>query len=348
MVKSLTDLQQLYSLLSADTSPYSNNISKIPIPGYRTIDIPGQIQIWAISLGSQRDSILNWLGKDVLVKQKNLESAVKYIRSKFMEGRHHSELLQDFDGKLTPIRYDDLRSAQGESYNRQQTPPSIRQSFASNDSSSFRHQSQSLHDPAEYLQQLSRSTLNNVDFPTADPRLDHSFPFDDENDDDMTHMYADASENPIALNSTPANMDDFFKSTPNIPTNPFDDQSTNDDLCALTLTDNVRQAIAATYQGYCSELFVLGMCPRKESGCPFDHCAPALERCIRSFTLLSKRELHLHGQLPPWSQNTKDTTHTRATSTSNQPDGPPTFHRTRKQHTFARNPLLPQSRPYNK
>ena len=102
-------------------------------------------------------------------------------------------------------------------------------------------------------------------------------------------------------NNIPANMDSSFNSTPNIPNNPFDDQSTNDDLCALTLTDtrnNVRQAIAATYQGYCSELFVLGVCPRKQSGCPFDHSAPALEKCIRSFTLLSKRELHLHGQLP--------------------------------------------------
>ena len=76
MVKSLTDLQQLCSLLSADTSPYSNNISKIPVPGYGTKDRPGQVQIWVISLGSQKDSILNWLGKDVLVKQKNLESAV--------------------------------------------------------------------------------------------------------------------------------------------------------------------------------------------------------------------------------------------------------------------------------
>ena len=352
MVKSLTDLQQLCSLLSADTSPYSNNMSKIPVPGYGTKDSPGQIQIWVISLGSQKDSILNWLGKDVLVRQKNLESAVKYIRSKFMEGRHHSELRQDFDAKLTPIRYDDLRSTQGESYNRQQTPTSIRQPFTSNDSSKFRHQSQSLHDPAKYRQQLSRSTLNNMDFPTADAHLDHSFPFDDDNDDDMTHMYADASEDPIALNNIPSNMDSSFNSTTNIPNNPFDDQSTNDDLGALTLTDtrnNVRQAIAATYQGYCSELFVLGVCPRKQSGCPFDHSAQALERCIRSFTLLSKRELHLHGQLPPWSQNTKDTTHTRATSSSNQPDGPPTFNRTRDQHTLARNPVsFPQSRPYNK
>ena len=77
MVKSLTDLQQLCSLLSADTSPYSNNISKVPVPGYGTKDSPGQIQIWVISLGSQKDLTLNWLGKEVLVEQNNLESAVK-------------------------------------------------------------------------------------------------------------------------------------------------------------------------------------------------------------------------------------------------------------------------------
>ena len=143
-------MQELCSLLSADTSPYSNKISKIPIPGYRTKDSPGQIQIWAISLGSQKDFILNWLGKDVLVKQKNLECAVKYIRSKFLERRQHSEFRQDFDAKLTPIRYDDLRSNQGESSTRQQTPPSVRQSFLPNDSSRFRQQSQSSHDPAKY------------------------------------------------------------------------------------------------------------------------------------------------------------------------------------------------------
>ena len=43
MVKSLTDLKHLCSLLSADTSPYSNTISKIPVPGYGTKDSPGQI-----------------------------------------------------------------------------------------------------------------------------------------------------------------------------------------------------------------------------------------------------------------------------------------------------------------
>ena len=39
-----------------------------------------------------------------------------------MEARHHSELRRDFDAKLTPIRYDDLNSTQGESYTRLQPP----------------------------------------------------------------------------------------------------------------------------------------------------------------------------------------------------------------------------------
>ena len=177
MFKSLTDLQQLCSLLSADTSPYSNNISKITVPGHGTKDSSGQVQIWVISVGSQKDSILNWPGKNILVKQKNLESAVKYIRSKFMEGRHHSELRQDFDAKLTPIRYNDLRSTQGESYSTEQTPTSIRQPFTSDDSSTFPHQSQSSHDPAQYRQQSCRSTLNNLDFPTNKPDIAASISF---------------------------------------------------------------------------------------------------------------------------------------------------------------------------
>ena len=121
-----------------------------------------------------------------------------------------------------------------------------------------------------------------MDFPTAKSDIAASISFNYDNNDDLTHMYADASEDPIATTSIPAH-------------------AVNEDLFTLASTDNrnhVRQAIASTYyQGYCSELFVLGTCPRKLSGCPFDHSAPAIERCIRSFTLLSKRELHFHGQL---------------------------------------------------
>ena len=283
MVKSLTDLQHLCSLLSADTSPYSNNSSKIPVSGYGTKDSPGQIQIWAISLGSQKNSVLNWLGKDVLMKIKNMESAIKYIRSKFMEGRHHSELRQEFDAKLTPIRYDDLRSTQGESYNRQQTPTFSRQPLP--------------------------STLNSLDFQPDDPNIDDTF--DEETDDDMTHLYVDTSENPAAPTEADINYDLLLP------------------LAANDYRNNTRQAIASTYQGYCSELFVFGTCPRKQNGCPFDHSAPALERCIRSFTLLSKRELIQHGQLPSWSTNKEIKPPTHISYTSNRPDQSPSFNRSR-------------------
>ena len=114
-------------------------------------------------------------------------------------------------------------------------------------------------------------------------------------------MYADASEDPIALNNTLVNMDDSFNATTSISANYFDDQFKNDDPCSLTSTDirnNIRQAIAAIYQGYCSKLFVLCMRPRKQISCPY----------------------------------TIDTTpNTRGTSTSNEPDESPTFNRNRDQ-----------------
>ena len=61
---------------------------------------------------------------------------------------------------------------------------------------------------------------------------------------------------------------------------------------------DVRSAIFSTYRGYCSELFVFGSCSKLQSGCKFDHSAATLELCIKSFTLLSKRDLHQHGSLP--------------------------------------------------
>ena len=62
---------------------------------------------------------------------------------------------------------------------------------------------------------------------------------------------------------------------------------------------DVRSAIFSTYRGYCSELFVFGSCRKLQSGCKFDHSAATLELCIKSFTLLSKRDLLQHGSLPP-------------------------------------------------
>jgi hypothetical protein len=129
LMKSLNDLLHLYDLMSQETSNHSVNVSKIPVPGYGTRDSPGQIALWLISLGTQKDSILQWLGKDELIKHKTMESAVKFIRARLMEGRAQSEARQDFDAKLTPIRYEDLRHTQGESHARLQTSTSGRPPF---------------------------------------------------------------------------------------------------------------------------------------------------------------------------------------------------------------------------
>jgi hypothetical protein len=125
LMKSLDDLLHLYDLMSQETSNDSVDVSKIPVPGYGTRDSPGQIALWLISLGTQKDSILQWLGKDELIKHKTMESAAR-----LMEGRAHSEARQDFDAKLTPIRCEDLRHTQGELHTRLQTstsgrPPNI-------------------------------------------------------------------------------------------------------------------------------------------------------------------------------------------------------------------------------
>ena len=71
-MKSLNDLLHLYDLLSEETSSYSTNKSKMPSPTYGTRDSPGQIALWILSLGSQKDAVLQWLGKDELVKHKSL------------------------------------------------------------------------------------------------------------------------------------------------------------------------------------------------------------------------------------------------------------------------------------
>ena len=76
----------------------------MPVPGYGTRDSPGQI-----SLGAQKDSILQWLRKDEFIKQKSVEQSLKLVRARLMKGRAQSEARQDLDARLTPIRYEDLR-----------------------------------------------------------------------------------------------------------------------------------------------------------------------------------------------------------------------------------------------
>jgi hypothetical protein len=129
LMKSLNNMLNLHDLLSQETSNHSNNTSKMPTTSYGTKDSPGHIQLWIISLDNHKDAVLQWLGKDELLKHKTVESAVKYIRSKLMEARTQSEARQDLDAKLTPVRYDEVIHTQAESYQRRQINQPTRPPF---------------------------------------------------------------------------------------------------------------------------------------------------------------------------------------------------------------------------
>jgi hypothetical protein len=275
LMKSLNDLLHLYDLMSQETSNHSVNVSKIPVPGYGTRDSPGQIALWLISLGTQKDSILQWLGKDELIKHKTMESAVKFIRARLMEGRAQSEARQDFDAKLTPIRYEDLRHTQGESHTRLQTSTSGRPPFVTPRRHDHRPNLSSLAMTAQQPSYTTDAEHNDEDGDTPDDDTDAN----DSNTPDTIYHEADTL---LAINS------DLNRS---------------------------RSAVSDTYRGYCSELFVYGKCSRQHSGCTFDHSAAGQERCIQSFSLLTKRELQQHAQLEPWSRPIQSANAGKATNT---------------------------------
>ena len=133
LMKSLNNMLNLHDLLSQETSNHSNNTSKMPTTSYGTKESPGHIQLWIISVDNHKDAVLQWLGKDELMKHKTVESAVKYIRSKLMEARTQSEARQDLDAKLTPIRYEEVIHTQAESYQRRQINQPTRQPFKTPD-----------------------------------------------------------------------------------------------------------------------------------------------------------------------------------------------------------------------
>ena len=300
LMKSLQDLLQLHDLLSADTSNFSNNASKMPSTSYGTRENPGHIQLWIISLGSQKDAILQWLGKDQLQKHKTLVPAIKYIRSKLMEGRAHSEARQDFQHQLTPIKYEDIRKTQGESHQRQQV------NFAPRP----QHSAQSAYRSHDSHPRTSMAALD-----TTDNLLDS---YDDSHDD----IYDDSfNDHPSSLpafqhnerHSISGHEDDMDSShilsqhgdrtsenAPHLYEN-FDPVASYCAINAQPSPLSYRNAISATFRGYCSELFVHGKCSRRDSGCHMDHSAAAQERCIQSFALLTKRELSKHSDLPQWS-----------------------------------------------
>jgi hypothetical protein len=282
LMKSLTDLLHLHDLMSEETSNHSANKSKMPVPGYGTRDSPGQIALWLISLGAQKDSILQWLSKDELIKQKSVEQAVKFIRARLMEGRAQSEARQDLDARLTPIRYEDLRHTQGESHTRHQVSNTGRQPFVTPRKYDQRPKSNfsSLATSANLLLNASDNAHNDEDF---------------EDEDDLIHE---------SYEDTPQDLIDVI--------DPEDES-----LLAITVDQHrSRSAVSATFRGYCSEAFVYGKCARQHSGCTFDHSTAGQERCIQSFSLLTKRELLLHGQLEPWSSPKQEPTSVAKTGIS--------------------------------
>ena len=247
LMKSLNDLINLHDLLGEETTNHSNNKSKMPSELYGTKDSPGHVALWIISLGHQKDAVLQWLGKDELLKHKTVALAVKYIRSKLMEARSQSEARQDLDAKLTPIKYEEIRHTQAESYQRHQVNVSTRTPFRIPDhrlsdarsKSSFSalqmsHSQDELafqapHDPDDFIQE---NITDNVSY--------------EQNDEDH---YIGSSDTHSPQDNPPMDV------------NP---------LNAVADVNSVRSAIASTFRGYCCEYFVFGTCPKRYSGCSYD------------------------------------------------------------------------------
>jgi hypothetical protein len=290
LMKSLNNMLNLHDLLSQETSNHSNNTSKMPTTSYGTKDSPGHIQLWIISLDNQKDAVLQWLGKDELVKHKTVESAVKYIRSKLMEARTQSEALQDLNAKLTPIRYEEVIHTQAESYQRRQINQPTRPQFRTPDK--------------KFADNRPRSTFSALH--TSNFSDDFTYPpssYDEDTFYDDNDMYDDTISDQHH-SSAPDNHPPVEESHPPLkefppPVNTFN---------AVADVSLFRSAIAATFRGYCCELFVFGTCTKRNSGCTYDHSAAGQEMCINSFVLLSKRELTAHSQLPPYQQNNVVTT----------------------------------------
>ena len=297
LMKSLNDLINLRDLLSEETSNHSNNKSKMPAETYGTKDSPGHIALWIISLGHQKDAVLQWLGKDELLKHKTVAFAVKYVRSKLMEARSQSEARQDLDAKLTPIRYDEIRHTQAEMYQRHQV-----HTFSRHPSRTLDHRSSDARSKSSFAALQVNNTSDNTKYFLSED-------FDDcVNDNVDNNDYSEQDE------------DDHHREAPYTALLPETISGNTNPLSAVSDVNSFRSAIAATFRGYCCEYFVFGTCPKRYSGCSYDHSAVGQEKCIQSFVLLSKRELTAHGQLPPYANNSDNIT-TRRPVTS-QPHFP--------------------------
>ena len=84
---SLMSMVHLYSTLSQETSSLNTTKTKMPAAGMGTKESPGHIALWFISLGIQKDRILQFLGSDALHKHKTVDQAAKYIMAAGIYGR---------------------------------------------------------------------------------------------------------------------------------------------------------------------------------------------------------------------------------------------------------------------
>ena len=136
--------------------------------------------------------------------------------------------------------------------------------------------------------------------------------------------------------------DDSLTQSPPTLLEDLQDNVLDGPLSAMADVPSARSSIAATFRGFCSELFVYGKCHRRDSGCSFHHSSAGQERCIHSFHLLAKRELILHSQLPPWAP-TKSAQSSSITSrpviSASRPDQRATYRPDQRNDTrYPRNP----------
>ena len=275
MMKSLRDLDHLSALFMKDSSIRTQNKATVPVEGSGTRDNPGLIQVWILSLGIQKKAFLQLLGRDKLQRFKTLQPAIKYIRYRLIDVRNQSEAKHDSDSRLTPVKYDDLYC--GESFTRQQIDFAPRHQYASPSPFRTHRYQSSRYQPTKPSLAVLNTYPNKMTRTIIIPYMNMRKTYED-NEEDISVTYVDSQENP------PDSTDPEYK--------------THYEPTLISMGD-IRSAIFLTYRGYCSELFVFGSCSKLQSGCKFDHSAATLELCIKSFTLLSKRDLLQYGSLPP-------------------------------------------------
>ena len=259
---SLMSMVHLYSTLSQETSSLNTNKSKMPAAGMGTKESPDHSALWLISLDIQKDRILQFLGNDAH-KHKTVDQAAKYIRQRFMAARSQSEFHQDLDSEFTPVKYESIRQTQGESFTRHQIP----NLQPLHDKSRYQHRIQ--NPPQYHKSTFTAIDTSDDDFSTTpykdsqDPNFDDSHTF--ELSDESNYPYFDSSDKFEFLNPQLA-----------------------------ALQESPYSSISAVFRRYCSNYFVIGECSKRLTKCSFNHSASGVERCIQSFTLLSKRELDRH------------------------------------------------------